>query len=234
MIKTLRNVSRQEKEKYKVPRNVQDLIPIQTVYADGIFQVAPKKFTKSFKFEDINYAVASREDKESMFLKYSEILNSLDSGATTKITINNRRIDKRELARDILIPSRNDRLDVYRKEYNRILLEKATGTTAVVQDKYVTVSIFKNSIEDARTYFARVGSELMMHFSKLGSRLVEMDAEERLKVLFNFYRIGEESSFAFDMGNFAKRGHSFKDYISPDSVEVFDDHRPAAMGGGGE
>lgn len=34
-----------------------------------------------FKFEDINYAVASREDKETMFLEYSELLNSLDSGA---------------------------------------------------------------------------------------------------------------------------------------------------------
>ena len=34
------------------------------------------------------YAVASREDKEAMFLEYSELLNSLDSGATTKITIN--------------------------------------------------------------------------------------------------------------------------------------------------
>ena len=79
MIKTLKLLSKQEHEKFKVPKNVQDLIPVQTVYSDGIFQVAPGKFAKSFKFEDINYAVASREDKESMFLKYSEILNSLDS-----------------------------------------------------------------------------------------------------------------------------------------------------------
>jgi len=47
-----------------------------------------------FRFDDINYAVAGKEDKEAMFLEYSERLNSLDSGATTKITINNRRINK--------------------------------------------------------------------------------------------------------------------------------------------
>lgn len=35
-------------------------------------------------------AVASRNDKEAMFLEYSELLNSLDSGATTKLTISNR------------------------------------------------------------------------------------------------------------------------------------------------
>lgn len=223
MLKTLKMVSRQEKEKLKVPRSVQDLIPVRTVYPDGIFEVAQGKYSRSYRFDDINYAVASGADKESMFLKYSEILNSLDSGAVSKITVNNRRMDRREIARDILLPSRNDRLDEYRKEYNRILLEKALSTTSMVQDKYLTISVFKNSIEDARTYFARVGAELQMHFSKLGSRLTELDAEERLNILFDFYRIGEESSFSFDMEDYAKKGHSFKDYISPDSIEVSDD-----------
>ena len=223
MLKTLKMVSRQEKEKLKVPRSVQDLIPVRTVYPDGIFEVEQGKYSRSYRFDDINYAVASGPDKESMFLKYSEILNSLDSGAVSKITVNNRRMDKREIARDILLPSRNDRLDEYRKEYNRILLEKALSTTSMVQDKYLTISVFKNSIEDARTYFARVGAELQMHFSKLGSRLTELDAEERLKILFDFYRIGEESSFSFDMEDYAKKGHSFKDYISPDSIDVSDD-----------
>lgn len=223
MLKTLKMISRQEKEKLKVPRSVQDLIPVRTVCSDGIFEVAQGKYSRSYRFDDINYAVASGPDKESMFLKYSEILNSLDSGAVSKITVNNRRMDRREIARDILLPSRNDRLDGYRKEYNRILLEKALSTTSMVQDKYLTISVFKNSIEDARTYFARVGAELQMHFSKLGSRLTELDAEERLKILFDFYRIGEESSFSFDMEDYAKKGHSFKDYISPDSIEVSDD-----------
>lgn len=223
MLKTLKMISRQEKEKLKVPRSVQDLIPVRTVYPDGIFEVSQGKYSRTYRFDDINYAVASGPDKDSMFLKYSEILNSLDSGAVSKITVNNRRMDRREIARDILLPSRNDRLDEYRKEYNRILLEKALSTTSMVQDKYLTISVFKNSIEDARTYFARVGAELQMHFSKLGSRLTELEAEERLKILFDFYRIGEESSFNFDMEDYAKKGHSFKDYISPDSIEVSDD-----------
>lgn len=223
MLKTLKMISRQEKEKLKVPRSVQDLIPVRTVYPDGIFEVSQGKYSRTYRFDDINYAVASGPDKDSMFLKYSEILNSLDSGAVSKITVNNRRMDRREIARDILLPSRNDRLDEYRKEYNRILLEKALSTTSMVQDKYLTISVFKNSIEDARTYFARVGAEFQMHFSKLGSRLTELEAEERLKILFDFYRIGEESSFNFDMEDYAKKGHGFKDYISPDSIEVSDD-----------
>ena len=224
MIKTLKTMQRQEREKFKIPRSVQDLIPIQTVYPDGIFQLAPGKFSKTYKFDDVNYAVASRADKESMFLKYSEILNSFDSGAITKITINNRRMDKREITRDILLPYRGNELDEYRTEYNQMLMNKAIGTSAIVQDKYLTVSVFKNSVEDARSYFARVGAELQLHFNKLGSKLLELDVTERLQILFNFYRIGEESFYSFNLEEHMRRGHSFKDYISPDSVEVFDDY----------
>ena len=94
MIKTLNILLKQDKERFVVPKGVQDVIPVKAIYDDGIFQVGRDKFTRSFKFTDINYAVASREDKEAMFLEYSELLNSLDSGATTKITINNRRLNR--------------------------------------------------------------------------------------------------------------------------------------------
>ena len=44
-----------------------------------------------------------------------------DSGATTKITINNRRLNKADFEQTILIPMAEDGLDKYRKEYNRML-----------------------------------------------------------------------------------------------------------------
>ena len=91
MIKSIKSILSTDKEKYKVPKKVQDVIPIKRIWPDGIFLVG-NKFVKSWKFTDINYLVASREDKETMLLTYSELLNSLDSGATTKITINNHRM----------------------------------------------------------------------------------------------------------------------------------------------
>lgn len=119
MIKTLKISIKQDKEKYRVPRKVQDVIPISCIWPDGIFKVG-NKFSQTFRFSDINYQVASREDKESMFLTYSELLNSLDSGAITKITINNRRMNKADFEDSILMPLRGDRLDEYRKEYNQM------------------------------------------------------------------------------------------------------------------
>ena len=87
MIKTLKKLLKQDKERYSVPRKVQDVIPIRRIWKDGIFQVGGR-FSKTYQFTDINYLVASREDKEHMFLAYSELLNSLDSGDRKSTRLN--------------------------------------------------------------------------------------------------------------------------------------------------
>lgn len=108
MIKTLNNIFRQDREKFVVPKSVQQVIPIQTVWNDGIFKVGRNKFSRSYRFPDINYAVAGKEDKEIMFLDYSDLLNAFDSGATTKITIHNRRLNRQDFEKSILIPMTED------------------------------------------------------------------------------------------------------------------------------
>lgn len=223
MIKTLKNLFKQDKERYTVPRKVQDVIPVRRIWKDGIFMTGGK-FAKTYRFTDINYLVASREDKESMFLTYSELLNSLDSGATTKITINNRRLNKANFEQSILMPLRGDFRDEYRREYNQMLLDKATGANGIVQEKYLTISVVKKDIEEARAYFARVGADLISHFSALGSKCTELDAEEKLRVLHDFYRQGEEAAFHFDPQDMMKKGHDFRDYICPDSIEKNSDY----------
>ena len=159
-----------------------------------------------------------------MFLEYSELLNSLDSGATTKITVNNRRLNKVDFEQTILIPMAEDGLDKYRKEYNKMLLDKATGANSIVQDKYVTVSVCKKNIEEARNYFARVGADLISHFARLGSRCVELEAEEKLRIFHDFYRTGEETAFHFDLKQTMRKGHDFKDFICPDTFEFEKDY----------
>ena len=224
MIKTLRNLLKQDKERFVVPRGVQDVIPIKAIYDDGIFQVGRDKFSKTYKFSDINYAVASREDKEAMFLEYSELLNSLDSGATTKITINNRRLNRANFEKTILLPLKGDALDEYREEYNRMLLDKATGANSIIQEKYITISVCKKNVEEARNYFARVGADLIAHFGRLGSKCVELEPDERLRIFHDFYRAGEETEFRFDIKETRRKGHDFKDFICPDSMEFTGDY----------
>lgn len=121
MLRSLSRIFKRDKEPFTVPRTVQDVIPIKRIYTDGIWQVG-NKYSKCWKFSDINYATASRADKKAMFLSYEDLLNTFDSSATTKLTICNKRMNKQEFEESILLPMRNDRYDVYRKEYNETLL----------------------------------------------------------------------------------------------------------------
>ena len=224
MIKTLLTTLKQDKETFEVPKSVQDAIPIRRLWPDGIFQFG-SKVSKTLRFSDINYAIASKEDKTAMFLDYSELLNALDAGSTTKITINNKRVNRENFEREILLPRRDDALDGYRAEYNAMLMDKVTDSSnSVTQERYITLSVHRKSVEEARTFFGRVVHDVTSRLNHLDSHSEELDALERLRVLHDFYRAGEETEYRLDLRECMRRGHSFKDAVCPDSLEFKKDH----------
>ena len=161
-MKILNTIFKRDSDEMKIPHSAQGILPVQTIWQDGIFLVGKNKYSKSFKFMDINYAVASKEDKETMFLEYSDLLNSLDTGATAKITINNRRINKVDFKKQILLDMKNDKLDKYRKEYNKMLEEQAQEANGIVQEKIITISVYKKFEEDYFKMGNRFGRVLFL------------------------------------------------------------------------
>ena len=222
-MKAIKQVLRQDKEPYRIPKRVQEVIPIKRIWSDGIF-LAGTRYCKSFKFTDINYMVASEAEQKKMFLSYAALVNSLDCGATTKITINNRHLNRKNFEDAVLMKMEYDVLDLFRDEYNAVIMDKATAGNGIIQEKYVTVSVCKKNIAEARAYFTRVGAELSAKFAALGAKATELDATERLRILHDFYRSGEEVYFRFDMQDMMRKGHDFRDYICPDSIEKHSDY----------
>ncbi len=222
-MKAIKQVLRQDKEPYRIPKRVQDVIPIKRIWSDGIF-LTGTRYCKSFKFTDINYMVASEAEQKKMFLSYAALVNSLDCGATTKITINNRHLNRKNFEDAVLMKMEHDGLDHFRDEYNSVIMDKATAGNGIIQEKYVTVSVCKKNIAEARAYFTRVGAELSAKFAALGAKSTELDATERLRILHDFYRSGEEVYFRFDMQDMMRKGHDFRDYICPDSLEKHSDY----------
>ena len=210
---------KKDKEKFIIPKGVQDTIPIKRIWEDGIFLVGKNKYSKTLQFTDINYVVASEEDKESMFLDYMAMLNSFESETFVKFTILNNKINDFEINNNVKIENEKDKLDRFRAEYNKMIEDSSKASNGIKQDKYITITVTRKSLEEARTTIRRLTVELNKHFKKLNSSCIELDANERLKLLHNFYRQGEESTFNFNMIDNMQKGHSFKDYICPDSME---------------
>lgn len=224
MIKTLSKARKQERVRFRIPRSVQDCIPIRRIWADGIFQVG-NQFSKTWSFTDINYSIAGKEDKTAMFLDYCDLLNALDSGASAKITLYNRRINKEEFERSVLLPLKEDGLDNCREEFNEMLRAQVTeSNNSIVRERYLTISVVKRNIEEARTYFARVGTDLTTKLAALSSLAQELSLNERLRVFRDFFRPADPPAAEFDIHQKARRGQHFKDWLCPSSMEFTADH----------
>ena len=215
---------KQPVEQDRIPTTVEDTIPIQKIFEDGIMLVGRNLWAKTFRFTDINYEVASKDDKEAMFFAYSDILNLFDEKASTKITIRNRHIPRSEFEAKNMLPLMGDELDRYRHEYNSILERNIVLTSGVVQDKYLTVTVEKPSIAEARTYFNGKFAEYAAAFAKLGSKLTEIDEKEKIRIFFDFFHRGREADFMYDRLLSTRRQPKFKLALAPESMEFKSDH----------
>ena len=139
-------------------------------------------------------------------------------------TISNHRMSQINFEKSIPMPMQWDGLDDYREEYNQMLLDKATNGNGIVQEKFITISVRKKDVDAARSFFARVEADLSSHFAALGSTCGPINAMEQLQILHRFYRSGEENEFRFSLRDSARKGHSFRDYICPDSMEWHSDY----------
>ena len=60
MLKRVNALLKANKEAYRIPRRVQDLIPIRRVWEDGVFQLGQDFYAQTFRFSDVNYLSASK------------------------------------------------------------------------------------------------------------------------------------------------------------------------------
>ncbi len=208
-----------EREGTAVPRSMQEWLPLRTVYADGIFRVGPERYSKSFLFSDVNYAAASREERERIFGAWERTLNSLDPSAEVQLTVTQRKSDAERFDRNTLLPSRGDGLDGYREEYNRMLREEGCGDGAVLRDMCLTLTAVRPSVGDARAWFAGAGASLREGLAAVGSAVREPDCGELLELLGQLLRCDAGLPEAPDLREEIRLGQSILDGILPESME---------------
>ena len=231
-------------KKLKIPKTVQDTIPYHGVYkVEGIIEIEPGKFTKTYLLDDVNYQVAKSDEREEMFIKYEEFLNSFDPTTRFQITINQRNINMQDFKEQTLLPMHNDSLDELREERNTMLSKKMLeGRNNLHKEKYLTVCVEAPDFEAASTLFARLDTEISTNLKKIGGAVVQpLTSAQRLEILHDIYNIGNEGLFGNNMvydkdGNlvFDKEKFSFeimrrmglttKDMIGPESFSFKSDY----------
>ena len=75
-----------------------------------------------------------------------------------------------------------------------------------------------------RQFFNRVSADLTSGLSRLDSSIREINAHERLRLFHDFFRVGKEQQFYFDLKDSMQKGHDFRDAIAPDSLRFQKNH----------
>lgn len=214
---------------YKELFRIQETIEILSVAENGIFEVgrgrntSMNKYSKSYRFTDINYTTANEEEQESIFERYCKFLNSLD--CQFKITVNNKNKDMADLREVVLLSYKQDGFDRFRKIYNDIIEDKIReGRQGIEQERYLTLTVERKNFEEAKAQFATLEAVLHKAFGELGTEIEPLSGNERLKVLHDFYHLGREDGFDFDIRHAKKVGADFRNDLCNGMLKYFPEH----------
>ncbi|MBS4749588.1 DUF87 domain-containing protein [Granulicatella sp. zg-ZJ] len=194
-----KKVRAKRQRKNAPPKTSQDSIGYLAMYEDGICEIEPGLFSKTLFFSDVNYSMADDDEQINVFSKYCDLLNVADNNTHLQLTVLNRKIDLEAFQKSVLIPAKDDMLQVYRDEMNDMLLEKVkSGQHSFFKAKYLTFSHKASDLQHAQTVLKRIEYNLMQQLKKLGTEPKALNGLERLSVMHEQLRPEKQFLFTYD------------------------------------
>lgn len=219
------------KKKYKqaIPNTATESIPYNLVYENGIIELQPGRYSKSYLIPEVNFKTSSQKNQWDLVQKYSEFLGSIDPNIDIQLTLYNRTIDVAQFQEEVLLEMRADDLNHYREEYNEMLLEKMVGAKNNLQTvKIITFTVETNGIDAAVEQFAQLDTILTDNMTQMTKcDVTPLTLIERLEILNAIYNqestvplyqkkiIDGHKSESFSLENCAAQGITIKDVIAP-------------------
>ena len=213
----------------KAALSAQQTIPYIAMHPDGVCQLPGGLYSKTVEYEDINYAVASKEDQTAIFGGWSSFLNYFDSSLPFQLSFINRRSRDRSRYK-VNIPEANDAFNSVRDDYTKMLKTQiAKSNNGIERSKYITVCLPADSVADARPRLERVEADVTGNLHRLGVQSEPLDGRGRLALLHGQMHPGSRETFRFSWKDIPQTGMGTKDYIAPDSFD-FRDSRTFRIG----
>ena len=214
----VKGIIEKAKKKDKVPRTAQESIPFDRMFQDGICRVGNDYYTKTIRFQDINYQLAQQEDKTEIFEEWCSFLNFFDSTVSFELSFMNMKADMEDFRSGIAIPHKKDEFNRVRDEYSTMLFRQMEGgNNGLTKTKYLTFGIHASSMREAKPRLIHIETDLLNNFKKLGVMAETLNGKERLALMHQQFHMGDSDKFRFDWKYLTETGLSVKDFIAPSS-----------------
>lgn len=223
MKKIMKDYRERTKKQYPLPSSVQELLPIVKIARDGVFQLEDgreedeKQYDKAYLFDDTNFATMDDMQKADFLKLYVSILNSMN--VSFKIILMNSSRNMAKIRKQLFLHTQKEYEKEYARDFNSQMEDALLkGRSGIEMNRIFLISCRKKSVEEARDFFRSIEANLTVNFDRLQSRLIPLDASDRMALLDSFYHPGREESFRFDFDQAIKRKVSWKDLISPQMI----------------
>ena len=188
-----------------------------------VLRIDEHRFSKTYRFEDINYSIARQEEQEAIFLGYCSVLNSFDTSVDLQVTVYNNRVNKAKFDDMVLLKHKGDGFDRYIDVYNQMLIQKMEqGQNGILRSKLLTITVQAADFETARSKFASIDLEIIHAFKKIGSVIVPLTANERVSLLKDIFRGVDAEIPELTEGHFKRKAD--KAYCCPEYFEFKKDY----------
>lgn len=211
---------KRDKKAKKIAKSAQQTIPYIEMCKDGICKVNTRLYTKTIRFNDINYQLAQNEDKTAIFENWCDFLNYFDSSIFVQFSFINQKTSINEFKKAINIPEQDDEFNDIRKEYSDMLQDQLMkGNNGLLKRKYITFGIEADDFRTAKSKLSRIETDILNNFKTLGVKTEPLSGYERLKVLHDVFNMDTNEPFRFSFDMVARTGLSTEDFIAPTSFD---------------
>lgn len=159
------------------------VLPLE-VYKNGVFKISKNEYSKTLEFFDRNYTALSEEDRENVFINFSEILSSFDSSNSYQFSYINCGEKSFKLEDRFKIKNKNDAFDEFRDEYNQILKSKINKNKGFEKRKFLTFKTTAKNIKEANINLIGMEKDLKKQFKELDTEIKILNLEERLSLFY--------------------------------------------------
>ncbi|WP_311526335.1 VirB4-like conjugal transfer ATPase, CD1110 family [uncultured Parvimonas sp.] len=159
------------------------VLPLE-VYKNGVFKISKNEYSKTLEFFDRNYTALSEEDRENLFINFSEILSSFDSSNSYQFSYINCGEKSFKLEDRFKIKNKNDAFDEFRDEYNQILKSKINKNKGFEKRKFLTFKTTAKNIKEANINLIGMEKDLKKQFKELDTEIKILNLEERLSLFY--------------------------------------------------
>ncbi|WP_432616823.1 VirB4-like conjugal transfer ATPase, CD1110 family [Butyricicoccus sp.] len=196
----------------------QDSIFYQSMMQDGMCILGDDMYSRTYRFDDVNYRLNRRDDQEQTFIKFCEMYNYLDPETFFQILLVNRTGDSNNFMEQMFYPLHGDGYDAYRKEVNSVISKRGLeGNNNIVRDRFITFGLHSSDPQAVRQKLSRLETDTAQQFKAMGSNLHLLSGAQRLEVMSSLLKPDEPFDFTYD--ELPISGRSTKDFICPSSFD---------------